>query len=185
MTFAFAGTPEFGAWVLDHLLDLGRTPVLVISQPDRPAGRGRIQHRPRWSRAPQQPVWNGCRRPTSTATTCAIVWRPPVRESLVVAAFGQLLKAPLLATLPCINVHASLLPAYRGAAPLNRALMAGEDETGVCIMRWSPASTKVRSPSCAGSRSDDETTPAASDAPSPFWGRKAWHRCSTGCRTAT
>ena len=135
MTFAFAGTPEFGAWVLGHLLDLGRRPALVISQPDRPAGRRRTQRRP--------PVIERAAAADLEWVQTADINSDDLRDrlasagaqTLVVAAFGQLLKAPLLAALSCVNVHASLLPAYRGAAPLNRVLMTGEDETGVCIMQ--------------------------------------------------
>lgn len=135
MRFAFAGTPEFGAWVLGDLLDLERTPLLVISQPDRPAGRGRTLRRPpvveRAVSAGLEWLQTGDINSDEVRTRLAAAGV----QVLVVAAFGQLLKAPLLAAVSCLNVHGSLLPAYRGAAPLNRVLMAGETETGVCIMR--------------------------------------------------
>ena len=135
MRFAFAGTPEFGAWVLDHLIEIGRAPVLVVSQPDRPAGRGRTLQRPavveRAAAAGLEWVQ------TDDINTAAVLddLAAAGARTLVVAAFGQLLKSPILTAATCINVHASLLPRYRGAAPISRSLMAGEAETGVCIMR--------------------------------------------------
>ena len=136
--FAFAGTPEFAAWVLKHLHDLGRAPVLVISQPDRPRGRGR-----KMAAAPAVEAAQALGIPWLTTVN---INEQPVLDALrerhaqmlIVAAFGQMLRPVLLDSLPCLNVHASLLPAYRGAAPIVRALRAGETETGVCIMRMLP-----------------------------------------------
>lgn len=135
MKFAFAGTPEFGAQVLRDLLDRDLRPVMVVSQPDRPAGRGRTPAAPA--------VVTAARAAGLPATQTADINSPGIRaalqevgaECLVVASFGQLLRADLLSTFLCVNVHASLLPAYRGAAPIVRALMAGEGETGVSLMR--------------------------------------------------
>ncbi len=135
MRFAFAGTPEFGAQVLGDLLDLGLRPVLVVSQPDRPAGRGR--------RLVSPAVTTAARLSDLPVLQTADINTPDVRaaltdagaEGLVVASFGQLLRSDMLAAFFCLNVHASLLPAYRGAAPIVRALMAGEAETGVSLMR--------------------------------------------------
>ena len=135
MTFAFAGTPQFAAWVLRELVELGRVPALVVSQPDRPRGRGRA------GSAPETVVEAGrlglvC---LQTADINSVELLDSLKRAgvgtLVVAAFGQLLKRPLLDALECINLHASLLPKYRGAAPIERALMAGETATGVSIMR--------------------------------------------------
>lgn len=135
MDYAFAGTPEFAAWVLGDLVGLGRPPALVISQPGRPCGRGR---------KPLDPP------AVSTATRLGIPClqvedindegvvehvRAGGASTLVVAAFGQILRRSLLDSLLCLNIHASLLPAYRGAAPIERALAAGESRTGVSIMR--------------------------------------------------
>lgn len=135
MKFAFAGTPEFGAQVLRDLLDRHLRPVMVISQPDRPAGRGRTAAAPA--------VVTAARAAGLAVTQTADINSPAISaalqeagaECLVVAAFGQLLRADLLSTFLCVNVHASLLPAYRGAAPIVRALMAGEGQTGVSLMR--------------------------------------------------
>ena len=135
MRFAFAGTPEFGARVLRDLLDRGLRPLLVVSQPDRPAGRSR--------RLVSPEVAAIARQNDLPVLQTADINSPDVRaalvdagvECLVVASFGQLLRADILATFLCLNVHASLLPAYRGAAPIVRALMAGETEIGVSLMR--------------------------------------------------
>ncbi|MHB9148755.1 MAG: methionyl-tRNA formyltransferase [Thermoleophilia bacterium] len=135
MRFGFAGTPEFGAAVLQELLRVGRVPECVVTQPARPAGRGR---RPRSS-----PVATLAERMHLPLIETPDINSAEVRaallgahvETLLVAAFGQMFREPLLTSFDCINVHASLLPAYRGAAPIVRALMAGEAQTGVCIMR--------------------------------------------------
>lgn len=138
MRFAFAGTPQFGAWVLGDLRDHGLRPTLVVSQPDRPAGRGRHP-------APPPVVSTAVSLELEVLQTADINsagvtdrLRAGGIDVLVVAAFGQLLKPALLDSLLCLNVHASVLPAYRGAAPIARAIMAGERETGVSIMRMSP-----------------------------------------------
>lgn len=135
MRIAFAGTPEFGARVLAELLAIGRRPVLVLSQPPRPQGRGR-----RVGEAPVATVARAAELPllmpedinapdVISALTAARV------DCLVVAAFGQLFRPALLDAVCCVNVHASLLPAYRGAAPIHWALRNGEEATGVSIMR--------------------------------------------------
>lgn len=135
MRFAFAGTPEFAAWVLRDLAGLGRTPVLVVSQPDRPQGRGRR------TCAPPAALEAGrlgleCLQ-TDNINSPGFVQRLQASgvSALVVASFGQILHKSLLDGLDCLNVHASLLPAYRGAAPINRALENGESRMGVSIMR--------------------------------------------------
>lgn len=135
MNFAFAGTPDFAAWTLDHLAAMGRLPSLVISQPDRPRGRGR--------RATAPPAAVAAARLgvplIQPADINDVAVLEHLRESgagtLVVASFGQILRDRLLDAILCLNIHASLLPAYRGAAPIERALAAGEDHTGVTIIR--------------------------------------------------
>jgi methionyl-tRNA formyltransferase len=133
--FAFAGTPEFGARVLRGLAELSRAPVLVISQPDRPRGRGRR------ACAPFAAVEAGCLGlecvQSDDINSRDVIERLQAAHvsTLVVAAFGQMLGKPLLDGLLCLNVHAALLPAYRGAAPIQRALANGESRTGVTIMR--------------------------------------------------
>ncbi|MHB0915725.1 MAG: methionyl-tRNA formyltransferase [Thermoleophilia bacterium] len=138
MKIAFAGTPEFGALVLGALLSSRHEVAVVFTQPDRPAGRGR---QPRESAVKQLARAEGLRveqpESISAAENLALLKELGVR-TLTVAAFGQILKGPLLGGVPCVNVHASLLPAYRGASPVERALMAGEKATGVSIMDITP-----------------------------------------------
>jgi methionyl-tRNA formyltransferase len=133
--FVFVGTPDFASRVLTHLDDIGRRPCLVISQPDRPKGRGQKTCRPEAIAAaealgiPHVQVDD-----INTSETIACI-ADTGAATLVVAAFGQILRPALLERFLCLNVHASLLPAYRGAAPIERALAAGEQATGVSIMR--------------------------------------------------
>lgn len=135
MRIAFAGSPATAAAVLDDVLASRHEVALVVSQPDRRRGRAGAP-----SLTPVAALAEGrgipCLRP---ATINAPEVLDRLREArvgaLCVVAFGQLLKEPLLREWPCINVHYSLLPAYRGAAPVERAIMDGRAETGVCIMR--------------------------------------------------
>jgi methionyl-tRNA formyltransferase len=139
VNFAFAGTPDFAARTLEHLAGLGRRPCLVISQPDRPVGRGR--------RATAPPAAVAAHRLGLDLIQPVDINAPEVldrlgsagAEVLVVSAFGQIFGKTLLDSLLCVNLHASLLPAYRGAAPIERALAAGEACTGVTIMRVTEA----------------------------------------------
>ena len=135
MNIAFAGAPRFGAWVLSDLMELGLVPRVVVSQPDRPSGRGR-----RLSPPPVAALAAHLGLPLVQSDSINgddVVGR--LREEqvdvLVVAAFGQLLKGAVLDPFLCLNVHASLLPRWRGAAPIARSLLAGEPATGVSIMR--------------------------------------------------
>ena len=133
----FAGTPAFAATLLAALLEAKVPLVGVLSQPDRPAGRGRkLTASPVKSLALEAdlPVATppSLRKPEHRETLKA--WAP---DLIIVAAYGLILPPPVL-SLPrhgCLNVHASLLPRWRGAAPVERALMAGDEETGVCIMQ--------------------------------------------------
>ena len=139
MKVAFAGTPEFAAAALEAILAAGFEVPLVLTQPDRPAGRGmQLQpspvkqvalaagipvHQPEKLRTPEQQA------PLAEAGV----------DVLVVAAYGIILPQAVL-DLPrhgCLNIHASLLPRWRGAAPIQRAIMAGDAETGVQIMQMS------------------------------------------------
>lgn len=135
MRFAFAGTPDFAARVLRHLCESGRHPCLVISQPDRPKGRGRKACAPEVVRAAQGLClpWIQVDDVNSSETISAISGSGAT--VLIVAAFGQILRPSVLDRFLCLNVHASLLPKYRGAAPIERAIAAGEGFTGVSIMR--------------------------------------------------
>ena len=137
MKLAFAGTPEFAAVSLAALLRARHDVALVFTQPDRPAGRGM---KPRTSAVKQLALERGLPllqppRLVDPAVLAAIAAARP--EAMVVAAYGLILPAALLALPPrgCLNVHASLLPRWRGAAPIQRALLAGDSTTGITIMQ--------------------------------------------------
>jgi methionyl-tRNA formyltransferase len=135
----FFGTPEFAVPTLDALLAAGMGPAAVVTQPARPAGRGqRTQDSPvaRWALAHELPLLRPerVRAPEFLAELQALV---PALDLAVVVAFGQIFPRELL-DLPrhgCVNLHASLLPRHRGAAPIQAALAAGETTTGVTTMR--------------------------------------------------
>ena len=133
MKVAFAGTPDFAATILRGLLSSDHEVGLVISQPDPRMGRGR-KYRPtpvaELARATSLPL----HQPARISEVAEEISR---HEALVVAAFGQILRPDTLcaARKGAWNVHASLLPKYRGAAPIERAIMEGETQTGVSIMR--------------------------------------------------
>ena len=137
MKIVFAGTPDFAVPVLKMLLDSPHTVVAVYTQPDRPAGRGR--------HSAESPV-------KQLAVECNIpVYQPVTLKSeevqtgisrlqadlMVVVAYGLILPPAVLALprLGCVNVHASLLPRWRGAAPIQRAILEGDQESGVCLMQ--------------------------------------------------
>ena len=134
---AFAGTPEFAAQALDAILKAGYAVPLVLTQPDRPAGRG-MKLSP--SAVKQLALANGIEvdQPEKLRTEeqrARLAARAP--DVLVVAAYGLLLPPAVLALprLGCINIHASLLPRWRGAAPIHRAIEAGDAQTGITIMQ--------------------------------------------------
>jgi methionyl-tRNA formyltransferase len=137
MNVGFAGTPTFAATVLAGLLDAGFTVPLVLTQPDRPRGRG-LRHEP--SPVKQLALDRGVRveqPPTLAGDEARDLLAAARLDVLAVAAYGLLLPAPILG-IPregCINVHASLLPRWRGAAPIQRAILAGDVVTGVTIMQ--------------------------------------------------
>ncbi len=133
----FAGTPEFAVPSLRILLAAGYSLVAVYTQPDRPAGRGR---QPRASPVKIHALAAGIPlyQPASLRDLAVQAdFAALAPDLLVVAAYGLILPLAVLAIprLGCINVHASLLPRWRGAAPIQRAILAGDVETGVCIMR--------------------------------------------------
>lgn len=132
---AFLGTSEFAATVLARLASSDHRPRLVVTPPDRRKGRGRKPGPP--------PVAILARELELPLHQTASVNEPASREAVLgsgarlgtVCAFGQLIAEPLLSELPMLNVHPSLLPRWRGAAPIERAIMAGDERTGVCVMR--------------------------------------------------
>ncbi|SEO88424.1 methionyl-tRNA formyltransferase [Aquisalimonas asiatica] len=134
---AFAGTPDFAVPPLRVLLASGHDVVGVWTQPDRPAGRGR---KPRPSPVKAVALDHGIpvHQPQSLRSEHDRAALDAARPDLVVVvAYGLLLPRSVLDLPPagCVNLHASLLPRWRGAAPIQRALLAGDDETGVCLMR--------------------------------------------------
>ena len=145
MRAIFAGTPEFAAVALAALHAAGIEIPLVLTQPDRPAGRGmQLQASPvkQFALAHQIPV----AQPTSLrldgkfpdqAKHAHDLLRATAHDVMVVAAYGLILPPSILAIPPlgCINIHASLLPRWRGAAPIHRAIEAGDAETGITIMQ--------------------------------------------------
>ncbi len=137
MRILFAGTPEFAAHHLSALLGSPHHLVGVLTQPDRPAGRGRkLTAGPvkRLAEASGIPVLQPPSLKAGETLAALRAWAPDV---MVVVAYGLLLPQTVLDIPPhgCVNTHASLLPRWRGAAPIQRAILAGDDESGVSIMR--------------------------------------------------
>jgi methionyl-tRNA formyltransferase len=129
----YLGTSWFAADVLRRLVDAGHAPALVVTRPDRPAGRGRKLTPPAVADAAREldlPLVQPDRLDDDAVARIAEA-RP---DALVVCAYGAIIKEPLLSAYPLLNVHPSLLPRWRGAAPVERAIMAGDAETGVSIM---------------------------------------------------
>lgn len=164
MRIVFAGTPAFAVPTLEALVDAGHDVAAVFTQPDRPAGRGRH-------------VTPSAVKAFALANALTVRQPPNMREAagsvaalrpevMVVAAYGSILP-PAILSLPrlgCVNVHASLLPRWRGAAPVARAIEAGDTETGVSIMQMDagldtgPVLSQTRTPIGA-----DETTAQVQD----------------------
>jgi methionyl-tRNA formyltransferase len=131
----YLGTSEFAAAVLERLAASDHRPVLVLSRPDRPRGRGRkLAAPPVAERAKALGI--ALEQPERVnEELCADLIAQVRPDLLVVCAFGALIKEPLLSAYELLNVHPSLLPRWRGAAPIERAIIAGDAETGVSIMR--------------------------------------------------
>ena len=135
MRTVYLGTSDFAAVVLERLARSAHRPSLVVTRPDRPAGRGRRLMAPPVASAAQaleldvfQP------NDVNEESACAQI-AAAAPDVVVVCAFGALIRSELLAEHEMLNVHPSLLPRWRGAAPIERAIMAGDAETGVAIMR--------------------------------------------------
>lgn len=138
MRIVFFGTPQFSANVLSYLLKNGINVVAVVSKPDKPKGRsGKLEPTPLKITALQQTPHLPVLQPEKISAPESSHLLPPYEADLfVVVAYGEILKQHIL-DIPkkgCINLHASLLPKFRGAAPIQRSIMAGETETGVTIM---------------------------------------------------
>lgn len=137
MRIVFAGTPQFAVPALDALATSGHSVVGVYTQPDRPAGRGRqLQPSPvkRRAQALGLPVFQPERLKDAGAQAQLAHLAP---DLMVVVAYGLLLPQAILdlPRLGCVNLHASLLPRWRGAAPIQRAILAGDSETGITLMQ--------------------------------------------------
>lgn len=137
MRLIFAGTPDFAASALLALIRAGHEVALVLTQPDRRAGRG-MQYQP--SAVKTLALQHGLRViqfPSLKPSETHAQLRAFAADVMVVAAYGLILPAPVLEIprLGCLNIHASLLPRWRGAAPIQRALLAGDAETGITIMQ--------------------------------------------------
>ncbi len=137
LRIVFAGTPDFAAAHLAALLESHHQIIAVYSQPDRPAGRGKkLAASPVKQLAEQNrlPVYQPLTLKDSDAQMELAALKP---DLMIVVAYGLLLPQAVLdiPRLGCINVHASLLPRWRGAAPIQRAIEAGDTETGVCVMQ--------------------------------------------------
>jgi methionyl-tRNA formyltransferase len=131
----YLGTSEFAADVLRTLASSSHKPVLVLTRPDRPKGRGRKLSSPPVAELARE-LGLALSQPSSVNSEEARAEIASVSpEAVCVCAFGALIKEPLLGSYPMLNVHPSLLPRWRGAAPVERALMAGDAVTGVSIMR--------------------------------------------------
>jgi methionyl-tRNA formyltransferase len=155
MKLIFAGTPEFAATALSALIAAGHTLTLVLTQPDRPAGRGmRLMPSP----VKQLALRHGIEifQPVSLKrdTHAWARLRAERADAMIVAAYGLILPQEVLDIPPlgCLNIHASLLPRWRGAAPIQRAIQAGDTESGVCIMQMDagldtgPVLARVKTP---------------------------------------
>ena len=135
MRIVYLGTSDFAAAILRRLADSPHRPVLVVTRPDRPAGRGRTLTAPPVAVAARE-LGIDLDQPESVNDPDACARIAAARpDALVVCAFGALVKEPLLSAHELLNVHPSLLPRWRGAAPVERAIMAGDAQTGVSIMR--------------------------------------------------
>ena len=132
---AYLGTSEFAARVLRRLAESPHRPALVVTPPDRRRGRGRKLASPPAAEAARELDLELHQTPNVNSPESLEAIRAADPAAIVVCAFGQLIKEPLLSEFPMLNVHPSLIPRWRGAAPIERALMAGDAMTGVTIMR--------------------------------------------------
>ncbi len=137
MRLIFAGTPAFAAIVLKALVDAGHDIALVLTQPDRPAGRGLRLEPSAVKKVAQKQMFIVEQPLTLKTDTVSATLAAAKADVMIVVAYGLILPKRILAVprLGCINIHASLLPRWRGAAPIQRAILAGDTETGITIMQ--------------------------------------------------
>lgn len=156
LRIVFAGTPAFGLPCLEALANAGHDVIAVYTQPDKPKGRGQaLQSSPikQWAEARNIPVYQPQSLRQEAAQQELSDLQPDV---MVVIAYGLILPKAVLdiPRLGCINVHASILPRWRGASPIQHAILHGDVETGVCIMQMDvgldtgPVYAEVRTPIC-------------------------------------
>lgn len=137
MKIVFMGTPDFSIPVLNALVTAGHDVVCVYCQPPRPAGRGK-KDRPSPVQARAEELGLEVRYPKSLKNKIEQANFAALEPDIaVVVAYGLILPQEILdaPAKGCLNIHASLLPRWRGAAPIHRAIMAGDDETGICVMQ--------------------------------------------------
>lgn len=137
MKLAFMGTPPFAVPTLRALYQAGHDIVAVYTQPPRPAGRGKREQKSAVHQAAEKLGLHVLTPSSMKEADAQQAFAALGVDCAVVVAYGQILPQAVLSapTYGCINVHASLLPRWRGAAPIHRAIMAGDKETGVCIMQ--------------------------------------------------
>ena len=135
MRTVYLGTSEFAAVVLRRLADSTHRPLLVVTPPDRPKGRGRRTQSPPAAEAARELEIELLQAADVNEEAALERIRAVRPQALAVCAFGQIIREPLLSEWPMLNVHPSLLPRWRGAAPIERTIMAGDERTGVCVMQ--------------------------------------------------
>jgi methionyl-tRNA formyltransferase len=137
MKIIFAGTPPFAASALKTLVDAGHEIALVLTQPDRPAGRGMKNTASAVKLLAQKHQYYLLQPSSLKSLELHTELRALRADVMVVAAYGLILPSPILSipTFGCLNIHASLLPRWRGAAPIERAILAGDQKTGITIMQ--------------------------------------------------
>jgi methionyl-tRNA formyltransferase len=131
----YLGTSDFAATVLRRLAGSEHRPALVVTPPDRPQGRGRKLTPPPTAEAAKELGIELLQAEDVNAEAARERIAAARPSAVVVCAFGQLIREPLLSEHLMLNVHPSLLPRWRGAAPIERAIMAGDARTGVCVMK--------------------------------------------------
>jgi methionyl-tRNA formyltransferase len=135
MKIVFMGTPEFSVAALESLLAAGHEVLAVYSQPPRPAGRGQKERKSPVHEAAEQHGLEVRTPKTLKSEEIQKAFAELKPDCTVVVAYGLLLPKAILDVCPCLNIHASLLPRWRGAAPIQRAIEAGDAQTGVTIMQ--------------------------------------------------
>ncbi len=131
----YLGTSAFAATVLHRLAGTSHRPALVVAPPDRRRGRGRTEQPPPVAAAASELGIDLVQTADANGEGVLDRIRSADPDAGVVCAFGQIIREPLLGELEILNIHPSLLPRWRGAAPIERAIMAGDEVTGVCVMR--------------------------------------------------